>query len=72
MAKRSAKPIRPVKTYNLYIWGNQKSDMPRRPRGKLVASFPRYKDLVAYAQRCAANAHYPISRWFDLYDWNQT
>lgn len=59
--------------YRLYIWTERKAmgcGVFIAQRGKCIAEFKRYKQLVAEAQRRAVAAGYPKSRWMDLYDWS--
>lgn len=39
-------------------------------RGGILGTYARYKDLVADAQRRAAAAGVPKTRWMDIFDWN--
>lgn len=61
-------------TYYLYRWQTVKELgglTCQYQRGKEVARFTRYKDLVAYAERAASNAGYAKSAWHEIYDWAQ-
>ena len=63
--------VRPKKVYRLYLWNFSHSMAgPRVVRGRCVATFFFYKDLVKEAKRRAVAAGYPKSRWMDLFDWN--
>jgi hypothetical protein len=71
------------KSYHLYIWkrtgrlvwdahAGRLCALQPRHRGKRIASFRLYKELVADAQQRTIAAGYPKSRWMDLFDWNQS
>lgn len=56
------------KPYQLFLWTPQYGTL-LKGRGRMIAEFSRYKDLVADAERRAKAAGYPKSRWPELFDW---
>ena len=61
-----------VETYVLYRWDFTYTELGEesRHRGKRIASFDQYRDLVAFAKKMTAAAGYPQNAWMYLYDWN--
>jgi hypothetical protein len=59
-----------IKTYRLYLFQFHHGCVPSRIRGRCIATFAFYKDLVKEAKRRTVAAGYPKSRWMDLFDWN--
>lgn len=59
--------------YHLYIWRfiPSKDVGTVWQRGRCVGDFDTYKELVETARHRALMACYPMSRWMDLYDWNE-
>jgi len=63
--------VKSAKVYRLYIWKTSRTFGSKLTvRGRCIAEFNRYKDLLADGQRRAVAAGYPKSRWMDLFDWN--
>lgn len=62
------------KVYHLYIWRIRHNGLGRltQTRGRRVASFRRYRDLVAHARDLTSRIGYPQAQWPSLFDWNQT
>lgn len=75
--KRAQQASKRKRRYHLYIWRFVPAPsgvlFERRgyERGRCVGDFDTYKELVETARHRALMACYPMSRWPDLYDWNE-
>lgn len=56
--------------YHLYRWMTVRGAGLVTRRGKRIASFRLYRELVADAQRRAVAAGYAKSNWMELFDWS--